>query len=185
MTPCEIVRSHPWYGNADWPDRIPPTSRKSPVQADLAHPEPTWLTQSRQHAQTEQLPYAGLLTPRQAWHLVHAGEAVLLDVRTAEERTFVGRVPGSLHVPWATGTSLTRNPRFVREVEARVPDKDTILVLLCRSGKRSALAAQALTAADYRHVFSVQEGFEGDLDSDGHRGQLNGWRHHQLPWLQD
>ena len=42
-------------------------------------------------------------------------EAVLVDVRTAEERKFVGHVPGSLHVAWASGTSLNRNPRFVKE----------------------------------------------------------------------
>lgn len=38
------------------------------------------------------------------------------DVRTAEERKFVGLVPGSVHVTWATGTSLTRNPRFTRDL---------------------------------------------------------------------
>ncbi len=43
---------------------------------------------------------------------------------------------------WATGTSLTRNPRFVRELEAKL-GKDEVVLLLCRSGKRSALAAEA------------------------------------------
>ena len=83
------------------------------------------------------------VSPAEAWQLFSAGEAVLVDVRTPEELKFVGQVPGSLNVAWATGTSLTRNPRFVRELEARVPDKNRRLLLLCRSGKRSALALEA------------------------------------------
>ena len=87
------------------------------------------------------LPYAGGVTPAVAWDLFSAGDAVLVDVRTTEERKFVGHVPGTAHVAWATGTSLTRNPRFARELEAKV-GKDTTVLLLCRSGKRSALAAE-------------------------------------------
>ncbi|MDP0919710.1 rhodanese-like domain-containing protein, partial [Klebsiella pneumoniae] len=69
------------------------------------------------------LPYAGSLSPRDAWNLVQAGQAVLVDVRSAEERHFVGHVPGSLHVAWATGTSLNRNPRFAKELDAKVGPK--------------------------------------------------------------
>ncbi|AOY95549.1 rhodanese [Cupriavidus sp. USMAA2-4] len=130
------------------------------------------------------LPYAGSVTPQQAWALHSAGEAVLVDVRSAEERKFVGQVPGTLHVAWASGTSLTRNPRFVRELEAKT-GKEAAIVLLCRSGKRSALAAEAAAKAGFTQVFNVLEGFEGDLDEAGQRGTRNGWRFHRLPWLQD
>lgn len=92
-------------------------------------------------------------------------------------------MPDSLHVPWATGTSLTRNPRFVRELEAKT-GKDAVVLLLCRSGNRSALAAQAAAKAGFTQVFNVLEGFEGDLDDAGHRGTTNGWRLHGLPWRQ-
>jgi rhodanese-related sulfurtransferase len=142
------------------------------------------LQRAQEQARTAGWPYAGGVTPRDAWALVHAGEAVLVDVRTAEERSFVGRVPGSLHVAWATGTSLIRNPRFVRELEAKV-GKDAQVLLLCRSGKRSALAAEAATKAGFTRVFNVLEGFEGDQDESGQRGRLNGWRLHGLPWTQD
>jgi len=117
--------------------------------------------------------------------LVTEGDAVLVDVRTAEERKFVGHVPDSLNVPWATGTSLTRNPRFVRELEARVGGKDAVVLLLCRSGKRSALAAEAAAQAGFRYIFNILEGFEGEIDSRQHRGTGDGWRFHQLPWVQD
>ena len=100
------------------------------------------------------LAYAGGVGPKLAWELFSAGEASLVDVRTAEERKFVGHVPGSLHVAWASGTSLTRNPRFVRELEAKV-GKDATVLLLCRSGKRSVAAAEAAAKAGFTRVFNV------------------------------
>src|SRR4051812_10663939 len=69
----------------------------------------------------------GSVPPQQAWELFSSGVAILVDVRSAEERKFVGHVPGSIHVPWATGTSLTRNPRFVRELEAKT-GKDAVVL---------------------------------------------------------
>ncbi len=143
------------------------------------------LAQARKEAINHQLPYAGSLAPAQAWQLVQNRQAVLVDVRTAEERKFVGYVPDSLHVPWATGTALTRNPRFAKELEARLKDKTAVIVLLCRSGLRSAAAAEAAEKAGFTSVFNIAEGFEGDLNTEQQRGALGGWRLHGLPWLQD
>ncbi|MET0333450.1 MAG: rhodanese-like domain-containing protein [Rhizobacter sp.] len=142
------------------------------------------LSRARQAAQEHGTPYAGGISPHDAWALVQAGAGALVDVRTAEERKFVGQVPGSAHVPWATGTSLTRNPRFVRELEAKVR-KDEVVLLLCRSGKRSALAAEAATKAGFQSVFNVLEGFEGELNAAQQRGTGDGWRFQGLPWAQD
>lgn len=147
-------------------------------------PEQALLESAREAAQQAGLPYAGGVRPVDAWALVSTGQATLVDVRTAEERKFVGHVPQSVHVPWATGTSLTRNPRFVRELEAKV-GKNTPILLLCRSGKRSALAAEAAAKADFTQVFNVLEGFEGELDAQQQRGHADGWRFHGLPWVQD
>ncbi len=130
------------------------------------------------------LSYAGGVPPKLAWDLFSAGDASLVDVRTVEERKFVGHVPGSLHVAWASGTSLTRNPRFTRELEAKVSKEATVL-LLCRSGKRSHLAAEAAAKAGFTRVFNVLEGFEGEIDANQHRGTQDGWRLHGLPWVQD
>ena len=143
------------------------------------------LAQARQAAAAKSLPYAGGLPPRQAWTLVSSSAATLLDVRSAEERKFVGHVPNSQHVAWATGTALTRNPRFVREVESKFKDKNAVLLLLCRSGKRSAAAAEALAKAGYTNAYNVLEGFEGEIDAQQHRGGSDGWRHRGLPWVQD
>lgn len=148
---------------------------------------PAWapeLQEAYAAAQQEGLKYAGGVSPQVAWTLFEAGHAVLVDVRTAEERKFVGHVSGSVHVPWATGTSLTRNPRFVRELEAKVGTERPLL-LLCRSGKRSVLAAEAAAQAGLPGVFNVLEGFEGEINAQGHRGASDGWRFHGLPWVQD
>jgi rhodanese-related sulfurtransferase len=146
---------------------------------------PPELESARAVALSTKLPYAGGVSPAVAWRLFEAGAAQLVDVRTAEERKFVGHVPGSSHVAWATGTSLTRNPRFARELEAKVGGKDAVVLLLCRSGKRSALAAEAAAKAGLTRVFNVLEGFEGEIDAQQHRGGGDGWRFHHLPWVQD
>jgi rhodanese-related sulfurtransferase len=60
-----------------------------------------------------------------------------------------------------------------------------VALLLCRSGKRSVLAAEAAAKAGFTNVFNVLEGFEGDLDAHQQRGKADGWRFHGLPWVQD
>ncbi|ABM35858.1 thiosulfate sulfurtransferase [Polaromonas naphthalenivorans CJ2] len=146
---------------------------------------PLALDVAREDAREAGLSYAGGVPPAVAWQLFSTGHALLVDVRSGEERKFVGHVPQSLHVPWASGTSLTRNPRFVRELEAKTGGKDAVLLLLCRSGKRSALAAEAAAKAGFTQVYNVLEGFEGEIDEQQHRGAADGWRFHGLPWVQD
>ena len=149
----------------------------TPATAPALAPEHLLLQQT--------LPYAGSVTPTQAWELVAQQAAVLVDVRTAEERRFVGYIPGSVHTPWLLGTAMQTNPRFLRELEAKV-SKDTPVLLLCRRGARSAAgAAAAATRAGFKHAYSVVEGFEGDLDESRQRGNRNGWRFRALPWVQD
>jgi rhodanese-related sulfurtransferase len=159
---------------------VPPAAL---VVGGLVEPNPI-LVRARERAPTSKPGYAGNVTPQEAWELLSSHAAVLIDVRTAEERQFVGRVPDSVHVPWATGLNLQKNPRFVREVESKVR-RDDVILLLCRSGSRSVAAAQALTEARFRNAFNILEGFEGDLDELKQRGTHGGWRSHRLPWIQD
>ena len=72
-------------------------------------PDHPLLAGARAAAREQSLAYAGVVTPEQAWALATEQAAVLVDVRTAEERKFVGHVPGTLHV--AAGTTV----RFVNE----------------------------------------------------------------------
>lgn len=142
------------------------------------------LQQARERAQRDRLPYAGSLDPEDAWALVSSGAAILVDVRSAEELKFVGRVPEAGHAAWQIGSPLAPNPNFLADLE-RAAGKDQVVLLLCRSGKRSAAAARAAAQAGYTNVFNVLEGFEGDLSAGSQRGAVNGWRHRGLPWVQD
>ena len=146
---------------------------------------PEELASIKAAAESSDLPFAGGVTPAVAWELFSSGRVLLVDVRSGEERKFVGHVPDTLHVAWATGTALTRNPRFVRELESKIGGKDVPALLLCRSGKRSALAAEAATKAGFSNVFNILEGFEGEIDGQQQRGKADGWRFHNLPWVQD
>jgi rhodanese-related sulfurtransferase len=133
---------------------------------------------ARETARQAGLQYAGDVTPEEAWYLFAHGDALLVDVRTAEELQTVGYVPDSIHIAWATGYTLEKNPNFLRELESRANRQDAIL-FLCRSGRRSVAAAEAASRLGFRNVFNVTEGFEGE------QGLANGWRAHDLPWVQE
>ena len=130
------------------------------------------------------MPFAGLVYPPEAWALLRSGAGVLIDVRSPEELKFVGRVPDVPHIVWRSGPDMAPNPNFVEQVEAIAP-KNAVVMLLCRSGIRSAAAAEALTQAGFANAFNVLEGFEGEIDKHQQRGTYNGWRYHGLPWIQD
>lgn len=166
------------------PSAVPPAVAAGLIGGGEYDPGQIILARARERAPTTKPGYAGNVTPQEAWELVSSHSAILVDVRTAEERQFVGRIKDGVHVPWLIGPSLQRNPRFVRELESKVR-RDDVLLLLCRSGSRSVAAAQALTEARFRNAFNILEGFEGEQDEFLQRGNRNGWRFHRLPWIQD
>jgi len=129
------------------------------------------------------LDYAGAVTPTEAWRLVQNEAAVIVDVRTAAEFSFVGRVPDSVNVEWH-GKDEAPRAKFVRMLRT-VADDDEPVLLICRSGVRSHAAAIAATEAGMTRVYNVLEGFEGQLDAHRQRGKVNGWRFAGLPWEQD
>ena len=126
--------------------------------------------------------YAGDIPTALAWQWVQAGNAVLVDVRTDAERAWVGQVPGAKVVAWKQWPQMLMNPDFDTQLQAVVPSGSKVL-LLCRSGVRSVAAAQRATELGLQ-AYSILEGFEGDLDANGQRGKLNGWRYRGLPWQQ-
>lgn len=159
---------------------------ENPKTAEAAQIKlPEVLLNANREAREKDLAFAGTVTPEEAWELFKNGDAYLVDVRTAEERKFVGHVSNTLHIAWQTGPALIKNPRFLRELESKVAGKNAPVLLLCRSGKRSAAAATAATAAGFTQVYNVREGFEGDLDDNQQRGRISGWRQRGLPWVQD
>ncbi|MFK5950488.1 MAG: rhodanese-like domain-containing protein [Methylococcales bacterium] len=125
------------------------------------------------------------LNPKQSWALLQGNPmAVMIDVRTAIEHSFVGCPPNSIHIPWKEFPGMQLNELFVAQVEEKVSDKSIPVLLLCRSGVRSVAAATALEAAGFEKLINIVEGFEGALDEEKHRGNIDGWRFHGLPWEQ-
>lgn len=125
------------------------------------------------------------LDPLKAWDLLqHNSAAVIIDVRTKVEHSFVGHPPGAIHIPWKEFPDWQVNSNFAAEVKKAVPHTDVPILLLCRSGQRSLDAARALEEVGYRWLINIENGFEGPLDENRHRGNLGGWRFHGLPWEQ-
>ena len=143
------------------------------------------LQKARARAKEMGLPYEGALTPKEAHEVLqHGGGAKLVDVRTRAELDWVGRVPGAVEVELLTWPGSRPNADFTKQLEAAVPDKDTPLLFLCRSGGRSHNAAMLAMQAGYAETYNVLEGFEGDKDDTGHRNTVGGWRAAGLPWEQ-
>jgi len=138
---------------------------------------------AQERGKKKSLSYAGELLPAEAHKLMQAG-AKLVDVRTKPETIYVGKVPGSAAVEWQTYPGNKANPEFLAELAAAVPNKETPVMFLCRSGARSHAAAEAATRAGWKEAYNILEGFEGDKDAEGHRGSVGGWRKAGLPWTQ-
>jgi molybdopterin/thiamine biosynthesis adenylyltransferase/rhodanese-related sulfurtransferase len=87
------------------------------------------------------------ITPEQAEQ--ERGRATFLDVREADEFD-QGTIPGAVFIPRG----------FLElQVEGKVPDKDTPLVVYCAGGARSAFAARDLAELGYTDVVSMAGGF--------------------------
>lgn len=125
------------------------------------------------------------LKPQQAWELLqHDTRAVLIDVRTKVEHTFVGHPLSAQHIAWKEAPDWQINANFIADVLLAVPDRKTPILLLCRSGQRSLEAAVALENAGYLKLINIEDGFEGPLDQNKHRNNIAGWRFCGLPWQQ-
>ena len=126
------------------------------------------------------------LLPREAHAFIQQNpDALFIDCRSDAEYFFVGHALGAIHVAWCEAPDWELNPNFtaeVRKLAAHVADRPVILI--CRSGRRSAEAGHALEAAGFTCVYNVTHGFEGDLNDQFKRSTLNGWRHDGLPWEQ-
>jgi rhodanese-related sulfurtransferase len=136
--------------------------------------------------------YAGDITPEEAWKLLSDNpEAVLVDCRTDAEWRFVGVADLTslqrdvVYVEW-NRTDGKHNDDFVDELRQKIGDagsEQRPVVFLCRSGNRSIGAAEAATEAGIAPSYNVLDGFEGNLDEQGHRGGT-GWKALGLPWRQ-
>ena len=125
------------------------------------------------------------LTPKESWALLQENaQAVMIDVRTQIEHSFIGHPPEAIHIAWKEFPGMKLNEDFISQVEKVVKDKETPILLLCRSGQRSLAAGELLNELGYKKVINILEGFEGPLDEHKHRGNQGGWKYHDLPWAQ-
>lgn len=142
-------------------------------------------------------------------------DTFLIDVRTRAEYQLVGHPPGAYLFPYTFftqrlsktngtyGYSLEKkNKQFVEEIR-KVFKKTDNLLIISREGNRSALAARELIKAGFKHVYDVEDGFEGAKfptfkDSNRHkfyrqlakRNKIYGFNHRRhygwqwwgLPW---
>ena len=96
----------------------------------------------------EELPVK--ITATQAKEIIAGGDAIVLDVRSPEEFA-QGYIEGAISMP-------------VDEIEALVPalitDKNQVILVYCRAGNRSNIAALALSDMGFTQVFD----FGGILD---------------------
>lgn len=142
------------------------------------------------------------LSASEAYELATEEKVLFIDVRTRAEVNFLGMpTVADANIPymeldpmyaWDEKKGVFKmdpNSGFVTEVEQRLQEKgltrDSKVVLICRSGDRSAKAVDLLAKVGYKRVYSVVDGYEGDQAKDGpSKGQrvVNGWRNSNLPW---
>ncbi len=127
-------------------------------------------------------------------------KVVFIDVRTPAEIEYVGHtnmmdknVP--LHFKDFSKWNEKKkryadepfNDNFEKDVEEVVKKKgltkeDAKVILMCRSGSRSAYATNLLADQGFKQVYTVIDGFEGGKDKKtGHRTK-NGWKNAGNPW---
>ena len=128
-------------------------------------------------------------------------KALMIDVRTPAELEYVGmadsvdkNIPYMMddYTEWDDKKSrymMAPNSGFLSTMTDSVKNlnlsKDDVVIVICRSGDRSSQAANLLTNAGYKRVYSVVDGFEGDMAKDGvnkGRRAVNGWKNAGLPW---
>ncbi len=133
--------------------------------------------------------------------LKNMDKTLFVDIRTPSEVNYLGAVTVmDKLVPWvfmdATGWNAKKhrykrrvNKNFVADIDAALKAKgltknDTV-ILMCRSGDRSAAAVNLLAKNGYTKVYTVVHGYEGDKAKTGaNKGKrvVNGWKNSKLPW---
>lgn len=145
------------------------------------------LSRAQKRAAENSLPYAGALTPQEAFQILQENaKALLIDVRTKAELELVGRIPVAMNIEWAFYPGMVMNQNFAEQLSSELNylecDQDTVLIFLCRTGGRSHNAAAVAASLGYTQAYNTLEGFEGEANAQKQRTTINGWKHAGLPW---
>ncbi len=163
-----------------------------------------WLGGAVEPAGEARTPQGLSVSAAQAYEQLQAlGErALFIDIRTRAEVAFLGMpTDADANIPYMTAGNfdewdeaeqtfkLRPNSEFTSRVsdlaQVRGLDQDAPIYLICRSGSRSAKAANILDLAGYRKVYTITDGYEGAKAEYGLRkGErvVNGWKNAGLPW---
>lgn len=142
------------------------------------------------------------VTAAEAESMLSNEDVLFVDIRSRAEVAFLGlptRV--DVHMPYMVMPmmayfnedkgvyDLEINPDFPNDFKSYAEEQgvssDTPIILMCRSGSRSARAADLLANMGYTQVYSLVDGYEGDKAKNGpDQGQrlVNGWRNAGLGW---
>jgi rhodanese-related sulfurtransferase len=146
----------------------------------------------------KQTPLGKYVTAAEAYDMWRANpdKVKVLDVRTWEEYAFIGHAPMAHNLPskhltgkWdslSKSYGMADNQEFEAAVKKLFKSDDTILVM-CRSGQRSAMAIARMAQVGFTNVFNIIDGFEGEAVSDADsyfkgKRMLNGWKNSPAPW---
>ena len=139
--------------------------------------------------------YTDDLSPHECWALLRDEKAILIDVRTKAEWSYVGipLVEEGMKPPifheWQQYPEMHINPQYTQNLSEKLDaiggSKSTPLCFLCRSGVRSKSAAKAMTKIGYDKCFNIIGGFEGQQNENAQRGTNDGWKFDGLPWKQN
>ena len=143
------------------------------------------------------------LTAEQAYKktMANMDNILFVDIRTPSELNYLGATTlMDVHVPLVFMDTTewndkkhrykrAENKNFAADIDAALKkkglDKSDTVILICRSGKRSATAANILADNGYTKVHTVVDGYEGDKLKEGkNKGKRlkNGWKNAGLPW---
>lgn len=133
------------------------------------------------------------LTAKEAYEMWQADpeNVFILDVRTPEEYLFVGHPPMAWKIPVASQgyewdeekKQYPLKPLF--DFASRVSGMaklDATLLVMCRSGGRSAIACNMLAQAGFTNVQNIIDGMEGDKNGDSDSTPIGGWKNSACPW---
>jgi rhodanese-related sulfurtransferase len=117
------------------------------------------------------------IEPLTASQIVESGDGIIVDVRLMEEMDLFGEVPGAISLPLGIIQSLAGydvDPAYMDEIAAIKAEqkvlllsmlvhhafRNTTLLCLCRSGKRSILATKVLRSLGYHLSYSIAGGLQ-------------------------
>ena len=175
----------------------------SPLIIALLMSNPAFAVDGSKLSEKKQTRLGLYMTSQEAYdHTMNNMEKTLfVDIRTPSELNYLGTVDViDAHVPtvfmdssaWDDKKHRYRranNENFVADIDKALAkkglSKDDTVILMCRSGKRSATAANMLADAGYTKVYSVVDGYEGDKVKEGEnkgKRMKDGWKNSGLPW---